>query len=135
MDALNALIAAGGFVLALVMFGLTWIRPAAKQRREFYREALGHPGGDGLPARSSLFESVEQLQAALNNGLRADVRAAREEATRAHQEAADGRTESRRDVNALRADIDNYANVAAHDFADIWRHLRDAGLDRRQGDD
>lgn len=92
-----------------------------------------------------LVERVGLLEKTLSNGLRSDVRRAAEEsqqarvlaaqaaatASVAQQRAEEGRTNIERAVNSLRSEINAMTNVALTDHAEIWRSLRDAGLDRR----
>ena len=86
-------------------------------------------------------EDVAALHKVLNNGIRADVQSARDEAKKAQvlaadaaraasvadQHAEEGRVEIQRAVNHLRAEVDVYTNVVLSDRQRIRAAWRDAG--------
>lgn len=88
-------------------------------------------------------KDIADLHAALNNGVRAEIRGAREEAKKAQQLAGDaaraasiadqhaseGRIELGRSMNALRSELDVYTNVVITDRSRIWAVLTELGFD------
>jgi hypothetical protein len=99
----------------------------------------------GINLIEHLVTRVSGLENALSNGIRSDVRQAKEssvEACRlagkaaqtaavAHQQVQERGVNQERAINALRATVDAFANAALTDVAHIWDVLSDAGLDRR----
>lgn len=90
-----------------------------------------------------LIERVGALEDTVNNGMRSDIHATREEAKRAQllaadaaraatvadQHAVEGREEIGRAVNALRSEVDIYTNVVLSDRHRIREALRELGHD------
>lgn len=103
---------------------------------------LLHKGVDFI---QTLSEKVHSLETTLSNGIRADVREALKEsrearrlagvaataAATAQQRVAETTENTARAVNALRAEINTYTNVAVQDTAHIWESLSSLGIDRR----
>lgn len=131
-------------LLVAITILLTFIGAVA---RILYKimQGLG-PDEDG----HSLRDRVRNVEGALNNGLRTDIRtalnqveknaadvaAAKElaaEAVRvaavADQQAAEGRSTIERAVNGLRADVDVYTNVVLSDRRRIKEEIRKLGGD------
>ena len=88
---------------------------------------------------------VAGLKSALDNGIRTDIRSARDHADQARQLAGRAAAASSvanqhaedaiRATNALRAEVNALTDVAMRDHKGIWRALRTLGIDRRQYDD
>ena len=95
-----------------------------------------------------LIDRVGELEKSLSNGIRSDIRMAADRAEQARllaaqaatsasvaqQKAEEGRHTIERSVNSLRAEINAMTNVAMTDHAEIWKTIREAGLDRRTDD-
>ena len=90
-------------------------------------------------SQEHMAERIGSLERSLNNGIRSDIRQAKERSERAAGLAADAaRTASlmqqrqediSRSVNALRSEVDIYTNVVLTDRQRIRHSLREAGID------
>lgn len=99
----------------------------------------------GINLIEHLVTRVTSLEKALSNGIRQDVRDAKQSSSEAcrlagkaaqtaavaHQQVHEQGVELGRSINALRATVDAFANAAISDTAHIWEALSAAGLDRR----
>ena len=89
-------------------------------------------------AQERMAADVTELKAILNNGIRTDLREAKERTGRAEVLAADAarmvstmqqqQEETTRAVNALRGEVDIYTNVVLSDRQRIKAELRKAGI-------
>lgn len=92
-----------------------------------------------------IIERVTKLEATLNNGIRGDVRTAKERASEACRLAGVAATtvsrveqataDNGRATNALRADLDVFTNIVMTDRRRIKQALRDLGHDIDADDD
>lgn len=99
----------------------------------------------GINVIEHLVTRVSSLETTLSNGMRSDVRDAKNSSAEAcrlagkaaqtaavnQQQVQEMGEHHQRAMNALAATVDSYANAAIRDVAHIWDVLSESGLDRR----